>query len=213
MTPGGLFCDCRFPGSAATINNGLAARRFHLRFAHRHKVRRSPIGNGAVTSAVSGAPTRGTGPLRLALAGATRAGSAGVGGLSHGPIVRLRRIQVESIGTFRRDRRLDSAGWERDGRAHEARNLAADDRHHDPRGARRDRRLCHLEPLSARTIARASRTRSAAAMRLHTYRDESHSRHFDLVGTHHWSIDLVTVTASGILVAGFACAVVALWIH
>ena len=27
----------------------------------------------------SGAPTRGTGPLRLALAGATRSGSAGVG--------------------------------------------------------------------------------------------------------------------------------------
>jgi len=50
-------------------------------------------------------------------------------------------------------------------------------------------------------------------MRLHTYRDESHSRHFDLVGSHHWSIDLVTVTASGILLAGFACAVVALWIH
>ena len=44
----------------------------------------------------SGAPTRGTGPLRLALTGATRAGSAGVGGLSHGPMVRLRRIQVES---------------------------------------------------------------------------------------------------------------------
>src|SRR5258708_3475702 len=39
--------------------------------------------NGAVTSAVSGAPTRGTGPLRLALAGATRTGSAGVG--SRGP--------------------------------------------------------------------------------------------------------------------------------
>jgi hypothetical protein len=49
-------------------------------------------------------------------------------------------------------------------------------------------------------------------MRLQTYRDESRSRHFDLIGR-HWSIDLVTVTASGILVAGFACAVVALWIH
>ena len=44
--------------------------------------------------------TRGTGPLRLALAGATRAGSAGVGDLSHGPMARLRRIQVESIGTI-----------------------------------------------------------------------------------------------------------------
>jgi hypothetical protein len=50
-------------------------------------------------------------------------------------------------------------------------------------------------------------------MRLQTYRDENRSRHFDLVAGHHWSIDLVTVTASGILVAGFACAVVALWIH
>jgi hypothetical protein len=51
-------------------------------------------------------------------------------------------------------------------------------------------------------------------MRLQTYRDESRSRHFDLIGRHHdWSIDLVTVTASSILVAGFAGAVVALWIH
>jgi hypothetical protein len=40
-----------------------------------------PNRNGAVTSAVLGAPTRGTGPLRLALAGATRSGSAGVGSL------------------------------------------------------------------------------------------------------------------------------------
>jgi hypothetical protein len=50
-------------------------------------------------------------------------------------------------------------------------------------------------------------------MRLQTYRDESRSRHFDLIGRHQWSIDLVTLTASAILVAGFACAVVALWIH
>lgn len=42
-------------------------------------------------------------------------------------------------------------------------------------------------------------------MLLQTYRDERHSRHFDLVG-HNWSIDLVTITASGILVAEFACA-------
>jgi hypothetical protein len=52
----------------------------------------------------------------------------------------------------------------RDGRAHEARNLAADDRHHDPRGARRDRRLCHLEPLSARTIARSRGRRARGAL-------------------------------------------------
>jgi hypothetical protein len=49
-------------------------------------------------------------------------------------------------------------------------------------------------------------------MRLHPYRDESHSRHFDLVG-HHWSIDLVTITAAGILVVGFACAVAALLVR
>jgi hypothetical protein len=49
-------------------------------------------------------------------------------------------------------------------------------------------------------------------MRLQTYRDENRSRHFDLIGG-HWSIDLVTVTASGILVAGFVCAVVALWVY
>ena len=49
-------------------------------------------------------------------------------------------------------------------------------------------------------------------MRLHTYRDEDQSRHFDLVG-HHWSIDLVTVTAAGILVVGFACAVAALLVR
>ena len=57
--------------------------------------------------------TRGTGPLRLALTGATRSGAAGVGGHSRGPPARLRRIQGESIGTFRRHRRLDSAGSER----------------------------------------------------------------------------------------------------
>jgi hypothetical protein len=52
-------------------------------------------------------------------------------------------------------------------------------------------------------------------MRLHTYRDENRSRHFDLIGGrgHPWSIDLVTVTASWILVMGFACAVLALWFH
>ena len=52
-------------------------------------------------------------------------------------------------------------------------------------------------------------------MRLHTHRDESRSRHFDLTGggSHPWSIDLVAITASGILVVGFACALVALWVH
>jgi hypothetical protein len=52
-------------------------------------------------------------------------------------------------------------------------------------------------------------------MRLHSYRDESRSRHFDLLGggSHPWSIDLVSVTASGILVVGFACALIAHWAH
>ena len=41
-------------------------------------------------------------------------------------------------------------------------------------------------------------------MRLHSYRDESHSRHFDLIGDgdHPWSIDFVYVTASGPLGGG-----------
>ena len=47
-------------------------------------------------------------------------------------------------------------------------------------------------------------------MRLQTYRDESRSRHFDLIcgGERPRSIDLVSVTASAILVVGFACALV-----
>jgi hypothetical protein len=45
-------------------------------------------------------------------------------------------------------------------------------------------------------------------MRLQTYRDESHSRHFDLIsgGERPRSIDLVLVATSGMLVVGFACA-------
>jgi hypothetical protein len=45
-------------------------------------------------------------------------------------------------------------------------------------------------------------------MRLQTYRDENRFRHFDLIcgGEHPRSIDLVSVTASVILVVGFACA-------
>jgi hypothetical protein len=47
-------------------------------------------------------------------------------------------------------------------------------------------------------------------MRLQTYRDDTRSRHFDLIGGggHSRSIDLVAVTAAGLLVMGFACAVV-----
>jgi hypothetical protein len=52
-------------------------------------------------------------------------------------------------------------------------------------------------------------------MRLQTFRDDSRSRHFDLIGGkgHPWSIDLVTVAAAGILVVGFVCALVALWVR
>jgi hypothetical protein len=48
-------------------------------------------------------------------------------------------------------------------------------------------------------------------MRLQTYRDESHSRHFDLIsgGEPPRSIDLVSVAALGMLVVGFACALIA----
>jgi hypothetical protein len=48
-------------------------------------------------------------------------------------------------------------------------------------------------------------------MRLQTYRDESRSRHFDLIcgREHPRSIDLVSVTTAGLLVVGFACALMA----
>ena len=45
-------------------------------------------------------------------------------------------------------------------------------------------------------------------MRLQTYRDESRSRHFDLIsgGERPRSIDLVLAITSGMLMVGFACA-------
>jgi hypothetical protein len=48
-------------------------------------------------------------------------------------------------------------------------------------------------------------------MRLHTYRDEDHSRHFDLIsgGKHPRSIDLVVILTSILLVVGAACALIA----
>ena len=54
-------------------------------------------------------------------------------------------------------------------------------------------------------------TRGAAAMRIHTHRDESRSWHLDLIGgrVHPWSIDLVVVIVSGILLIGLACALAA----
>jgi hypothetical protein len=52
-------------------------------------------------------------------------------------------------------------------------------------------------------------------MRFRTYRDKTSSRHFDLVGgvDRPWSIDLVATMASGILVLGFAGALVAMWVQ
>ena len=57
-----------------------------------------------------------------------------------------------------------------------------------------------------------SPTAQEAAMHLHTYRDESRSWHLDLIGGrgHPWSIDLVIVMASGIMLIGLACAFAAL---
>jgi hypothetical protein len=52
-------------------------------------------------------------------------------------------------------------------------------------------------------------------MHLHTYRDESRSGHLDLIGGrgHPWSIDLVAVIASGLLLVGFGCALAAILSH
>jgi hypothetical protein len=51
----------------------------------------------------------------------------------------------------------------------------------------------------------------AVAMHIHTHRDESRSWHLDLIGgrVHPWSIDLVVVIVSGILLIGLACALAA----
>lgn len=52
---------------------------------------------------------------------------------------------------------------------------------------------------------------SGALMRIKTFRDESRSRHFDLVGggEHPWSVDLVVEAFSFMLLGGFAFALVA----
>jgi len=52
--------------------------------------------------------------------------------------------------------------------------------------------------------------RGSAANAVQTHRDESHSRHFDLIcgGARPRSIDLVSVMISAMLVVGFACAIV-----
>jgi hypothetical protein len=48
-------------------------------------------------------------------------------------------------------------------------------------------------------------------MRVRTYGDQAFSRDFDLVGgaDHPWSIDLVSLGASGLLVVGFISALLA----
>jgi hypothetical protein len=52
-------------------------------------------------------------------------------------------------------------------------------------------------------------------MHLHTYRDESRSRHLELIGGrgHPWSIDLVVVIASSTLLIGLASGFAALLIR
>jgi hypothetical protein len=52
-------------------------------------------------------------------------------------------------------------------------------------------------------------------MHLHSYRDEDRSSHLDLIGGpgHPWSIDLIAAIASVLLLVGFGCALVAVWVH
>jgi hypothetical protein len=52
-------------------------------------------------------------------------------------------------------------------------------------------------------------------MRIQTYRDQTFSRQFDLIGgvLHPWSIDLVSLAASSLLVVAFACAFFAQMVH
>jgi hypothetical protein len=49
-------------------------------------------------------------------------------------------------------------------------------------------------------------------MHLHSYTDENRSKHFDLI-SHNRTIDLITVTAAGLLVVGFASAIAALLVR
>jgi hypothetical protein len=56
----------------------------------------------------------------------------------------------------------------------------------------------------------AGAVRGESCMHLHIYRDESRSRHIDLIsgGERPRSFDLVLAITSGILLVGFACAVI-----
>jgi hypothetical protein len=69
-----------------------------------------------------------------------------------------------------------------------------------------------MEPFWQLPIELGRQCGGLTVMRLQTYRDEHRSRHFDLVGD-HWSIDLVTVTAAGILIVGFVGALVSLLVR
>jgi hypothetical protein len=70
-----------------------------------------------------------------------------------------------------------------------------------------------LEPIVVTEVPLAA-SPECFAMRLQTYRDEAQSRHLHLIseGRRPWSIDLVSATASGILVVGFVCALVVPWV-
>jgi hypothetical protein len=52
-------------------------------------------------------------------------------------------------------------------------------------------------------------------MRIRTYRDQTFARHLDLTGgdVHPWSIDLVSVASSSLLVVGFVCALLTQLVH
>jgi hypothetical protein len=51
-------------------------------------------------------------------------------------------------------------------------------------------------------------------MRIRTYRDKTRLRHFDLIGGGPTpGQSMVALTATGILMLGFACALAALWVH
>ncbi|MDB5604259.1 MAG: hypothetical protein JWP25_1159 [Bradyrhizobium sp.] len=80
-------------------------------------------------------------------------------------------------------------------------------------GWRPQDRRPNCEELFSQQWMEWRRTRTGSgAMHLHTYRDESRSRHFDLIsgGEHPRSIDLVVAMTSDILVISFACALVSL---
>jgi hypothetical protein len=87
-----------------------------------------------------------------------------------------------------------------------ARGLAIFFRHDDLGGPGRPKRVIFCVGKGGPSLSRWR-----PRMHLHTYRDENRSSHVELMGgaDHPWTIDLVTVIAAVILVAGFAGALVA----